>query len=388
MLLQSVDKSDRLSNGFSRRQIAGCISPRALDLTILPTEKCNFRCTYCYEDFELGRMPRAVREGVINLIRRRAESIEFLNISWFGGEPLLAEAVIFEIAREAHALSQEYGFKIQGGMSTNAYRLDAKLLSELCALGQDFYQITLDGWGAGHDRTRRRADGAGTFDRIWENLLSFRPLKCGFEVCFRIHHTHENFDSLRTLCTEIRESFGSDPRFRVDFQDIRALGGPGAATIVGLSSRDFNAQKTELRRILAGSETSAAPVPEIAPRFPVGESATGRRAYMDEGEVPYICYAAKPNHFLIRANGRVGKCTVALADPVNDIGFITPDGRLVIDEDKHMPWIEGLETLSQERLACPLHTIQEVIDRRRAIPVQVIDGVISDRFLSKGAANG
>jgi len=35
-----------------------------LQLILLPTEQCNFRCTYCYEDFAIGRMSDAVVAGV------------------------------------------------------------------------------------------------------------------------------------------------------------------------------------------------------------------------------------------------------------------------------------------------------------------------------------
>jgi uncharacterized protein len=45
----------QLPNGFTRAQVGAALSPRFQQLTILPTEKCNFRCTYCYEDFELGK---------------------------------------------------------------------------------------------------------------------------------------------------------------------------------------------------------------------------------------------------------------------------------------------------------------------------------------------
>src|SRR5436853_5308192 len=39
-----------------------------LDLIILPTEACNFRCTYCYETFENKKMPRPVVTGIKSLI--------------------------------------------------------------------------------------------------------------------------------------------------------------------------------------------------------------------------------------------------------------------------------------------------------------------------------
>ena len=54
-----------LPNGFTRCQIAAAISPRIQELILLPTEKCNFRCTYCYEDFELGKMSEETRRTVM-----------------------------------------------------------------------------------------------------------------------------------------------------------------------------------------------------------------------------------------------------------------------------------------------------------------------------------
>jgi hypothetical protein len=54
-----------LPNGFTRRQIAEAISPRIQELILLPTEKCNFRCTYCYEDFDLGKMSEETQRTVM-----------------------------------------------------------------------------------------------------------------------------------------------------------------------------------------------------------------------------------------------------------------------------------------------------------------------------------
>jgi len=40
--------------------VRATLNPKSLELTLYPTEKCNFRCVYCYEDFALGRMtPRS-----------------------------------------------------------------------------------------------------------------------------------------------------------------------------------------------------------------------------------------------------------------------------------------------------------------------------------------
>jgi len=54
-----------------------------LKLTLFPTEQCNFRCTYCYEDFEIGRMSPDTIEGVKALIDTRARELTELHVSWF-----------------------------------------------------------------------------------------------------------------------------------------------------------------------------------------------------------------------------------------------------------------------------------------------------------------
>jgi uncharacterized protein len=66
-----------------------------------------------------------------------------------------------------------------------------------------------------------------------------------------------------------------------------------------------------------------------------------------------MCYASKPNSFLIRPNGQIRKCTVALDDPINNVGYLNPDGTLEIDNDVLRQWFIGLETLDLETLKCP-----------------------------------
>lgn len=361
--------------GFTAQQVASCISPRRLDLTILPTEKCNFRCTYCYEDFAIGRMPAHIQAGVMRLMDRRAPELLQLNFAWFGGEPLLGMPVIRAIAGHAEKLRQQHGFALTGGLTTNAYLLTTDVLAELLALRQNFFQVSLDGWGDVHDRTRRRADGRGTFDRIWLNLLAARDTTEFFDMVLRVHVTHDNHESLRTLCREIHREFGSDERFRVDFQDVRTLGGDGAQNVVNISAQTFHRIRAELDALARGATSAAIVVPETEQRR-TGESATGRRAYEVESGEHYICYAAKPNHLLIRANGRVGKCTVALNDPRNDLGYINPDGTIVVDAERLRPWIRGFETMDIDQLGCPLKFIGDEAPQSpnsdRAIPVRVI----------------
>ncbi|MFN7814929.1 MAG: radical SAM protein [Burkholderiales bacterium] len=220
-----------LPNGFTRRQIAEAISPRIQELILLPTEKCNFRCTYCYEDFELGKMSEETQRAIELFIDKRMEGLELLKFSWFGGEPLVAKDVVLRLSRYAKQKCDEHGVKFQGGLTTNAYALDQALARELISLNQDFFQITLDGWKEAHDLLRQRADGRGTFDVIWQNLLGLKALDLKFEVCVRIHVRRDNIENLEILMREYAKEFFDDKRFRLDFQHLRNMGGDGGKTI-------------------------------------------------------------------------------------------------------------------------------------------------------------
>ena len=68
---------------------------------------------------------------------------------------------------------------------------------------------------------------------------------------------------------------------------------------------------------------------------------------------PEICYAARSNSLVIRADGRVGKCTVALSDTRNTIGQLLSDGSLQIDNALLGPWVHGWASGDLAALACP-----------------------------------
>jgi uncharacterized protein len=166
-----------------------------------------------------------------------------------------------------------------------------------------------------------------------------------------LHITPANFDSMSQLCGEIRSRFGKDDRFRVNFQEVKNLGGEGGRTVLRVDETDFARRVHILTSIARGEE--ALPF-EPARYAATGESASRQRAEEAASAAPYICYAAKPNSLLIRSNGRIGKCTVALSDPRNDVGYLAPDGTVKADMKKVRRWMRGLEALDPSALACPL----------------------------------
>jgi molybdenum cofactor biosynthesis enzyme MoaA len=97
-------QDDGIEQAFERDCTAAWAQDH-LHLIVMPTEKCNFRCVYCYEDFAIGRMKRPVIDGVKALIRRRVASLSPLEIQWFGGEPTLAHDIVCEVMNDAQEVA-------------------------------------------------------------------------------------------------------------------------------------------------------------------------------------------------------------------------------------------------------------------------------------------
>ncbi len=188
-----------------------------------------------------------------------------------------------------------------------------------------------------HDRQRKLAGGRPTFDRIWSNLLALRGVEGVFEVLVRIHVDAENVAAIPRFLEQVFEEFGSDPRFTPRLKPLQRFGGPNDGQLEVLLGRECERTLTRLRRIAEAGR----PRPSAAE--PVAEA----------------CYAAKGNSFIVRADGRLSKCTVALSHPRNDVGRIHEDGRVEIDAPAIEGWMRGLWSGKQGELLCPMIGLAE-----------------------------
>jgi uncharacterized protein len=346
----TISNSPATSEGFTRS--ASLLSNKYFQLIILPTEKCNFRCTYCYEDFAVGRMKKETILGIKSLLEKRCtNNLDYLKISWFGGEPLTAKDTVLEISDYATVLSKKYpNLYYTGTMTTNGYLLDYNTASLLADVGVRAYQISLDGPCDVHNKSRIRADGSGTYDRIWANLIAIRDSTLPVSILLRIHFTVETLHLFSPLIEDIRKEFTNDSRFSIFFKAIEHLGGPNDSSFKIFSELEKKKAIQYLQNKLFGENIDS----------------TQNHLIMDD----YVCYAAQPNSLVIRSNGDVGKCTVALYDERNKIATLEPDGTLKVIPGRLAPWVRGIETLDPAALACPLvglPPIKEVTSKTQEI---------------------
>lgn len=296
----------------------------ALNLTLLSSEDCNFRCQYCYEKFAHGTMLPEVRAAVRRFVEDRLPRLRYLEIGWFGGEPLYGFPAIEELAPFFHEATQERGIEYASHVTTNGYLLTPEIAEKLLSWKILHYQVTIDGPPGDHDRNRPARDGSGTFATIFENLtsLSRRPEK--FIADVRVNFDQENYVHMDEFLDLLEREVGADPRFKLRFRPVGRWGGDNDKNLRVWERGDA----TQIRNQL------------------VAEARRRGLASCDDlrllnGFGSQVCYAARPFHFLIGATGKVMKCTVALdMREDNIVGKLTPEGKLELDPDKVALWVE------------------------------------------------
>jgi uncharacterized protein len=295
-----------------------------LELILLASEDCNFRCTYCYEDFARGTMIPSVREGLKRFVEKRLPSLRSLSVGWFGGEPLYGLQAIEDLAPFFLEAAREHELHFTSHMTTNGYLLTPEVAARLLDWNVRGFQITLDGPAETHDQSRPARNGEGTFDRILENLIALREIDESFLVNLRVNFDQKNSPELPRLLATLQEEFQDDSRFRVRFRAVGQWGGDGddALEVCGTGEADqvVLEMKEEARK-------------------------RGLRLSDDirdlQGLGSQVCYAARPYNFIIGATGKVMKCTVDLDQKDrNVVGMLQENGRMELDQDKFALWTE------------------------------------------------
>lgn len=302
-------------------------------LIVMPHENCNFRCTYCYETFENGKMLPHVVSGVKRIITSKVAEHPVFRIGWFGGEPLLARDVISEISTHALNECRSRNVTFLSGMTTNGYLLTPDVATELLRLGINQFQITLDGPPATHNKTRALAGGRATYDAVFANVCSLRRRSESMKVRIRVNFLPESIDHITTWLPGLAKELAGDHRFSMQFQPAGRWGGP-------------NDDKYEI----CDSKTSADALHSLT-RAAIRE---GMPSELEGFFSPHgaRCYAGSNASMVVGSNGIIYKCTVAFSDPRNQVGRIDETGNVTIDPRHWRLWTETDEKSVEKCSSC------------------------------------
>ena len=196
-------RHDMYSNRFANNMLA---------LTIAPTSDCNFRCPYCYEKdvLHLQSMTDEIADKLVKFVEQQAAGIGSLEITWYGGEPLLEFRRIQDLSERFMKICEEHEVHYEAGIVTNGYLLTKDVLEQLIQYKVRTIQITLDGTKETHDSRRYLRNHGGTFDKIVSNLLSLKDLAASNEkfpaINVRINVDQTNKDEAFELLDFIDKS--------------------------------------------------------------------------------------------------------------------------------------------------------------------------------------
>ncbi len=310
----------RIQQGFGKEHYR----EDRLELILLASEDCNFRCEYCYEDFLRGTMKPWVRNGVKNLVQSRLSRLKGMTVYWFGGEPLYGIEAIEDLAPYFIKTAKENDITFTSNMTTNGYLLTPDIAEKLLDWQVRRFQITLDGAPQDHDQSRPTRDGQGSFATIFENLVALKAIRKNYRVDLRVNFDPKNSKNLREFLDLVEDRFQGDARFRLRFRPVGKWGGTNDENLSVCGGDEAEIIEDELRAeaLRRGLKLSDS-IQEI------------------KGLGARVCYAARPYNLIIGADGKIMKCTVDLdKKDRNVVGSLSESGELRLDEDKMALWTE------------------------------------------------
>ncbi|WP_079525027.1 MULTISPECIES: radical SAM/SPASM domain-containing protein [Halobacillus] len=312
---ESIDEFAKQRFDYQQHQ-----GDRSQQIIVMPTEQCNFRCVYCYEEFLKGTMEPELQEGLISWVKANISNWDNLAISWFGGEPLVGYSVIENVSPQIIELCKENNVKYTSGMTTNGFLLNIEKAKKLYDMGVRSYQITVDGTEDYHDQTRVLMGGQKTYSKIMKNLLDIKDSDLDVSIKVRMNFSSFNTENISDFLDELSSNFKSDPRFTFDLQPVGQWGGPNDEELPICTSNQANL--IEIDKTWEGIEKG---IPTTK--------------FLDALRPNNVCYAAKENSLVIGSDGIIYKCTVAFNNPMNHVGQLHPNGEIELDMYKFSQWV-------------------------------------------------
>ena len=279
-------------------------NPLIYMLTINPTMNCNFKCWYCYETHvRKSRLNAVISDAIKKLIFKIGENeeIQYFNLSFFGGEPLIYFKDVKPIIDTYLSLCKETDRRPRVSFTTNGYLINDSLIEYFNKKEISLsFQITLDGYKDDHDKIRYSNKAKGSYDVIIRNIRKL--IDNNFFVRVRINYTNENIHN----CYKIAEDFIETTKEQRQNNFIFDFHGVWQEKFSEDTSMIMMATAKEIRDL--GFKTS------IKYSF---------------NNVLDSCYADKVNSAVINYNGDVYKCTARDFSHENRVGYLNEDGEII-----------------------------------------------------------
>lgn len=304
---------------MAQKKLFDYIYDSNLELVIMPTMQCNFRCAYCYENFQMKPIDDAGVTSIIKYLHRTLSRYSGLAIDWFGGEPLLALDQMEKITEQALKCCSQLKIPYHSSITTNGYLLTPENIRKLLKMRVYSMQITVDGSERFHNRNRPLANGKPTFETIINNLLYIRDnIKSPFlKILIRCNISKSSLSDIPEFMDKLNEWFGADPRFNFYFHPIEDWGG--------------NNVKKIKEDLLNGADSFLDVLYNCQSKIKIDN-------HFKKLSLMPVCNTTKVNRYVIDPELNVFKCSLHRNSSNNQIGKLE-NGTMNIDKVKEAHWL-------------------------------------------------
>lgn len=271
-----------------------------LGLAVAPTTDCNFVCPYCYEkNKKHAYMTEKTENDLLSFIRSY-ERVRTLNLTWYGGEPLLGFKTIEHVLNEIDKINHlKLGLH---NMPTNGYLLDEAKCRFFSEHPMTSIQITLDGDKEHHNKNRMLAGNLPTFDQIIANADMFMHYNPNTIVYIRMNLDRKNEDSFKLAHKQL-SSFWKGRHFHIYPAFIKDF------SVSCRSNCNLLTRDEKIDFYIGLHEECKIPVD-----FKANNKCTG------------LCGATVQNYYVIGPEGEMYKCWNDLGDQERIVGYLDQKG--------------------------------------------------------------
>lgn len=147
--------------------------------TIYLTTECNFKCTYCYEDYTHKlELSTSKLMKILHYIVEE-DCSEILRICFMGGEPLLKKDLICKAVEYLNNNSKAR--EVRYFITTNGSLIDDSFI-DFMKINNFMVRMSFDGCKECHDTNRILKNGHTQYEEIYQNILLIRDSGIKYSV--------------------------------------------------------------------------------------------------------------------------------------------------------------------------------------------------------------
>lgn len=285
------------------------ISTKCVKITVNPTLDCNLRCWYCYEKRHAGSvMPENIIRHTVSHISSllRNHNVDLLNLSFFGGEPLLQyKKVVYPLVKEVEELCVKVGTTLNLHFTTNGLLITERMLNDLKRIqGGVSFQIAFDGSGATHNAVKSTTAGSDCYSMALNNVIN--AVNMGYYVTVRCNYCLNTLDSFLKLVDDLKP-YHQKKNLRFMFQRIWQQ----------TDDAELGKKKKKFFDLVASRYNISSNIGELS------------------GNSLNRCCADYRHNIIVNHDGLVFRCTARDFNEANSIGRLTEKG-LILNPIKSM----------------------------------------------------